>query len=93
MIDWHAHGFALVGEAGDGRRASELFREHQPDLVITDLKMPVLDGLGLIQKIRELSASCRIIVLSSYDDFELVRQAMKLGAADYLLKLEVEPIN
>ena len=91
MIDWQAHGFTLVGEAKDGRHALELFEEHHPDLIITDLKMPVLDGLELIQEVRKISASCRIIVLSSYDDFNLVRQAMKLGAADYLLKLEVEP--
>ncbi|NLJ75605.1 MAG: response regulator, partial [Firmicutes bacterium] len=91
MIDWEEHGFELIGEANDGRRALELYKEHKPDIVITDLKMPVLDGLGLIQQIKELPFPCRIIVLSSYDDFALVRQAMKLGAADYLLKLEMEP--
>jgi len=91
MIDWQAHGFTLVGEAKDGRHALQLFEEYHPDLIITDLKMPVLDGLELIQKVRKISASCRIIALSSYDDFNLVRQAMKLGAADYLLKLEVDP--
>lgn len=91
MIDWESHGFQLIGEANDGRRALEIFRQNQPEIVITDLKMPVMDGLQLIRRLKELSAHCRVIVLSSYDDFSLVKEAMKLGAVDYLLKLEMEP--
>jgi two-component system response regulator YesN len=91
MIDWEAHGFELVGEAKDGRSALEMIRTHHPDVMITDLKMPVVDGLELIRAINERQYQCRVVVLSSYDDFELVREAMKLGAVDYLLKLEVEP--
>lgn len=91
MIDWESHGFQLIGEANDGQRALDLFRNSKPDLVITDLKMPVMDGLQLMRELNELDAKCRVIVLSSYDDFSLVKEAMKLGAADYLLKLEMEP--
>lgn len=91
MIDWEAHGFELIGEAKDGRSALEMIQAHYPDVVITDLKMPVMDGLALIRAIKERRYQCRVVVLSSYDDFELVREAMKLGALDYLLKLEVEP--
>ncbi|NLY91957.1 MAG: response regulator [Firmicutes bacterium] len=79
MVDWEIHGFQLVGEANNGQRALDLFRESKPDLVITDLKMPVMDGLELIRHLKELDAKCRIIVLSSYDDFVLVKEAMKLG--------------
>jgi two-component system response regulator YesN len=91
MIDWENHGFQLVGEANDGQKALDLFRKSKPDLVITDLKMPVMDGLELIRRLNELNAKCRVVVLSSYDDYALVREAMKLGAVDYLLKLEMEP--
>ncbi|HBR29267.1 MAG TPA: DNA-binding response regulator, partial [Firmicutes bacterium] len=91
MIDWESHGFQLVGEANDGQRALDLFQKNKPDLVITDLKMPVMDGLQLMRHLNELDARCRVIVLSSYDEFSLVKEAMKLGAADYLLKLEMEP--
>ncbi|NLM55669.1 MAG: response regulator, partial [Firmicutes bacterium] len=91
MIDWQAHGFELVGEARDGRGALEMIAAYRPDVVITDLRMPVLDGLELLRAINQRQYQCRVVVLSSYDDFELVREAMKLGAVDYLLKLEVEP--
>lgn len=91
LIDWEAHGFLLVGEANNGKKAWELFKKYAPDILITDLKMPQVDGLELLKKISGSSVSCRAVVLSNYDDFHLVKQAMKLGACDYLLKLEMEP--
>lgn len=91
MINWESYGFELIGEASDGRIALEMAKNTPPDILITDLKMPVLDGLELIRRVKKDYPNCKIIVLSSYDDFSLVREAMKLGAADYLLKLEVEP--
>ena len=53
MIEWEAHGFELIGEAKDGRSALEMIQAHYPDVVITDLKMPVMDGLALIRAIKE----------------------------------------
>lgn len=91
LIDWEEKGYKLVGEASDGKKALEAIVEKQPDIVITDIKMPVMDGIELIREAKKLSRPPRFIVLSSYNDFELVRDAMKLGAQEYMLKLEMEP--
>lgn len=91
MLDWRQHGYLLVGEAVDGAEALELAKRELPDVVLTDMKMPVMDGVALIRALRELPSPPGVVVLSSYDDFTLVREAMKLGAADYLLKLEITP--
>ncbi len=91
LVDWRQHGYLLAGEADDGAQALALIQAHQPDIVITDMKMPGMDGLALIKALQNLHPAPYIIVLSGYDDFPLVREAMKYGAADYLLKLELSP--
>lgn len=89
MIEWESEGFPLLGEAQNGEEALELIRNEQPQIVITDMKMPVMDGVGLIRNLRQLPSTPAVVVLSSYDDYELVRESMKLGAADYLLKTDL----
>ena len=92
MIDWEKNGFILAGEASDGCKAMDIIKSSYPDIVITDIKMPVMDGLSLIRDVNAtLSSKPVFIVLSGYGDFHLVKEAMKLGAKDYLLKLEMEP--
>lgn len=93
LIDWGKHGFEMVGDAENGAKALELAKEVEPDIIITDIRMPVMDGIELIRAVNELNLGTRFIVLSSYDDFVYVKQAMKLGAEDYLLKLELEAKN
>ena len=90
LIAWNLHGYNLIGEASDGQQALEIIRNNQPDIIITDMKMPVMDGIELIRRIRSENLSCAILVLSSYNEFDLVKTALKLGAADYLLKLEMD---
>lgn len=89
IIDWESEGFLLLGEAENGEKAKLLMQEQNPDIVITDMKMPVLDGVGLIRALRELPNPPQVIALSSYDDYTLVREAMRLGAVDYLLKTDL----
>lgn len=89
MLPWEQHGYRIVGEAADGSAALRLCRRLQPDILITDMKMPELDGIGLLQQLQSLQARPIAVALSGYDEFSLVRQAMRLGAADYLLKLEL----
>ncbi|MFC5402248.1 response regulator transcription factor [Cohnella soli] len=89
-IDWHAHGLQLIGEASNGQQALELMKETTPDIVITDIKMPVMDGIKLIQEIAAAYPAVKCLVLSNYDEFELVKEAMKLGALDYFLKVTIE---
>ena len=91
LVDWRQHGYLLVGEAGDAEQALALAQQHRPDIVITDMKMPGMDGIALIRALKQTDAPPYIIALSSYDDFPLVREAMKCGAADYMLKLELCP--
>lgn len=92
-IDWQENGFELLDEASNGKMALEIIEDKKPDIVITDIKMPGMDGIELIKKIREGNSLIKFIVLSGYNDFELVREAMKLGAVDYLLKLSLKPEN
>lgn len=89
LIDWEAQGYELVGECDNGQIALEKARELRPDIVITDIKMPVLSGIELMNRIKQENLPCKFIALSGYDDFEYVRQALVQGAEDYLLKLEM----
>lgn len=68
-----------------------LIEKHQPDVIITDLKMPEMDGLELIRTLKEKNYPGEILVLSNYEDFDSVRSALLLGAADYLLKIKISP--
>ena len=81
--------FSVAGTASNGREALEFFRTRHVDAVITDLSMPVMGGVTLISKLREIGFSGPILALSNYTDFEFVRGAMKVGAFDYLLKADI----
>ncbi len=85
-VDWHASGFEFCGEAADGEMALPLLRTVKPDVLITDIKMPFMDGLQLSKIIRERMPWVKIIILSGHDEFEYAQQAIKLGVTDYLLK-------
>jgi DNA-binding NarL/FixJ family response regulator len=78
--------FALAAEAGDGREALEQYVRHQPDVVLMDLQMPVMNGLDAIVAIREIAPQARIIVLTTYKGDVQVLRALKAGAMGYLLK-------
>lgn len=91
LIDWEEHGYTIIGEASDGEKALDAIGKLKPDVLITDIKMPVMDGIELIRQLSKTENAPKIIVLSSYNDFPLVKEAMRLGAADYLLKLEMTP--
>lgn len=88
-IDWASLGFQLVGEAGNGEEALELAERLRPDVVLTDIKMPFMDGLELCRRLRLTLPGARLVVFSGFDDFEYARQAMSLGVSEYILK----PIN
>ena len=85
-VDWCASGFEFCGEAADGEIALPLLRMAQPDVLITDIKMPFMDGLQLSKIVRERMPGVKIIILSGHDEFEYAQQAIKLGVTDYLLK-------
>jgi two-component system response regulator YesN len=85
-VDWKASGFEFCGEAADGEMALPLLYAAQPDVLITDIKMPFMDGLQLSKVIRERMPWVKIIILSGHDEFEYAQQAIKLGVSDYLLK-------
>ena len=89
-IDWEAIGFSIVAEASNGEKGYEQYRRHTPDVIITDIKMPHKDGMWLIKKIRETDKWVKILILTCYDEFGYVREALKLGADDYILKSEIE---
>lgn len=86
IVDWDALGFRIVANAGDGLSALDLIKEHKPDLVITDIRMPGLDGLGLIKAVREQNLDVEFIIISGYSDFEYARSAITFEAQAYLLK-------
>jgi two-component system response regulator YesN len=86
LIDWEKNGYVVCGEAQNGMNAIHLIRESLPDIVVTDMSMPVMNGVALIEYIADNHPAINTIALSGYDDFDYVRQSMKYGAVDYLLK-------
>ncbi|WP_010250591.1 response regulator transcription factor [Acetivibrio cellulolyticus] len=89
IMNWEEFGIELIGTASNGFEALELIKKGGADLLITDIKMPKMSGLELIQKVKELKLNTRFIILSGYDDFEYLKESIKLGIENYLLK----PIN
>ena len=85
-IHWEQYGFEYAGDAPDGELALPLIRQIQPDLLITDIRMPFIDGLQLIELIRKELPRTKIIIISGYDDFSYAQQAIRLGVEQYLLK-------
>lgn len=86
MIPWEDLGFELVGEAADGEMALPLLIRQQPDLLITDIKMPFMDGLTLAKLAKKEIPELKVVILSGYDDFNYAKQAISIGVEDYLLK-------
>lgn len=85
-ISWEKEGLEFVGDAGDGELAYPLILKTQPDILITDIRMPFMDGLELSRLVRQKLPSIKILILSGYNDFEYARQAIEIGVTDYLLK-------
>ena len=85
-ISWEEEGFEFVGEASDGELAYPLIQKTQPDILITDIKMPFMDGLELSRLVRQELPDTKIIILSGYDEFEYAQEAISIGITDYLVK-------
>lgn len=90
ILDWEANGYLIVGKAINGKQALEKMEKVRVDILFTDIRMPVMDGIELICAVKERYPKVRVIVLSAYDDFKYVRTAFWLGANDYLLKQEYD---
>lgn len=91
IVDWEEHGYTVIGEASNGAEALEKIQDNVPDLVMTDLVMGTMNGFELIKVLRQDYPAIRIIVLSCHNDFQNVKEAMRLGASDYLFKLTIMP--
>ena len=85
-IDWDNTGFILAGEAPDGEMALSLMQEILPDILITDVKMPFMDGIELARMAKKNMPWIKIIIISGHDEFEYAKQAIAIGVEDYLLK-------
>jgi two-component system response regulator YesN len=85
-VDWAGNGFEFAGEASDGEMALQLLRTVKPDVLITDIKMPFMDGLQLCKIVRERMPGVQIVILSGHDEFEYAQKAIALGVKEYLLK-------
>ncbi|WP_332695996.1 response regulator transcription factor [Halalkalibacter lacteus] len=85
-VDWEEEGFQIVGEAANGQEALEVLQNMDVDLVITDMRMPIMDGVEFAKRCHQEFPYVKVVVLSGYSDFEYVRNSMKEGVKDYLLK-------
>lgn len=89
LFDWEAHECVVVGEAADGMEAITKIDEEQPDIVIVDINIPIINGLKVIQLSRVKYPSMAFVIVSGYDDFSYCREALRLQITDYILK----PVN
>ena len=89
-ISWEEFGFALTADAANGMQAIEKFATADPDILITDIRMPGMDGIELIKILKERKTQLKTIILTNYDNFDYAKQALELGADEYLLKTALD---
>jgi two-component system response regulator YesN len=92
-IDWGRFDCIIAGEAANGKEAFDFFEKNQVDIILTDIKMPVMDGLELTRKVKAINKKVQIIILSHYDEFSYAQEAINLGAFRYILKSELTKTN
>lgn len=85
-LDWKRIDVEICGIANNGKEAIDMAYLCRPDIILTDIRMPITDGLEMAEQILEQNSDCMIIFLSGYEDFEYVKRALKMGASDYILK-------
>lgn len=86
LIDWPALGLEIVGQAGNGKQALEVLAKLPVDILMTDISMPVMNGLELIREVRQQRDDLKVVILSGYNEFDYLKQAMTMGIENYLLK-------
>lgn len=91
LLDWEKEGFQIVGEASNGKEALDLIEKLQPHIVISDIVMPIMDGVDLTKIIKSRFPKIQVLILSSYSDFEYVKDTFKHGVNDYILKPTLDP--
>lgn len=85
-VDWDKLGFEIVGEGENGKEALEIFEKTMPDVLLTDIKMPFMDGLQLTQCVKEKYPTTKVIVMTGFDEFEYAHKAIKLNVSEYILR-------
>ncbi|MFD0693275.1 response regulator [Paenibacillus sp. GCM10027628] len=90
MMPWETYGLRVAGEAGNGKKAIEFMEGYHVDLLITDLAMPVMSGIDLMKEVKQRYPEVDMVVLTFHQDFELIQEALRLGALDYITKVELE---
>lgn len=91
IINWEETEFKIVYSASNGKEAFDSYSDIKPDLIITDIQMPVMDGLDLIEEIQKVNKAQKFLILSCYEDFTYAQRAMKMGVTDYLIKDLITP--
>ena len=86
---WEMYGCCVVGSAEDGAEGLELAARHHPDIILSDIKMPGMNGLEFSEQVKKESPDTEIILLTGYDNFSFAQQALRIGVCEYLLK----PVN
>lgn len=91
IVDWKRLDMEIIGCAVNGKQALELYEKEHPDILLTDIRMPVMDGLELIARIRERDKAIRIVILSCFEEFQYLQEAMRMEVSDYILKQKMKP--
>jgi len=89
LVNWQKLGFQIVAAASNGKQALKYIEQHHPMLLITDVMMPIIDGLELTEIVRQKYPDMQVLIISSYDEFEYAKKAIRHGVADYILKSEI----
>ena len=90
LFDWESFGYKIVGIYQNGKEALEAIRNNPPDVLLTDIRMPEMDGLQLIEEVKKTYPDLNVVILSSYNDFDYMRKAIQYGVKDYVLKYKIE---
>lgn len=90
LIDWEQHGFELLPSARNGKIGLEYAQRYRPDIILTDIKMPIMTGLDMMKEIQERIPGARFILLTAYEEFEYAKRALEMGAQAFILKYEID---